>query len=138
VMWRTTYEDGSYAAWAAVSPAGDGSFRRPVQLSSKRSPGPVSQVAGDDNSTVALDRTTLHAVWGDRREGSLGVHYGRYHFAADRAALQPAPPSTPPVAGTPVPTRTMLPATGQAPWAAGGAVLLLVGATALRRRTRRT
>lgn len=137
VMWRTTYDDGSYAAWAAVSPAGDGAFRRPVQLSSARSPGPVSQVAGDDNSTVALDRTTLHAVWGDRREGSLGVHYARYHFAADRAALQPASPGTPPVSGAPVPTQTMLPATGQAPWVAGGAVLLLAGATALRGRARR-
>jgi hypothetical protein len=54
-----------------------------VRLSSKDSPGPVSQVAGDDASTVALDRTTLHAAWGDRREGSLGIHYARYAFATD-------------------------------------------------------
>jgi hypothetical protein len=83
VMWRTTAADGSYSVWAAVSPTGGAAFARPVRLSSKDSPGPVSQVAGDDASTVALGRTTLHAAWGDRREGSLGIHYARYSFATD-------------------------------------------------------
>ncbi|MCW2544616.1 MAG: hypothetical protein JWM40_2168, partial [Frankiales bacterium] len=83
VTWRTTYGDGSYATWAAVSPTGTTSFGSPIRLSSKLSPGPVSQVAGDDNSHVTLDRTTLHAAWGDRREGTLGIHYARYRFAAD-------------------------------------------------------
>jgi hypothetical protein len=82
-MWRTTAADGSYSVWAAVSPTGGAAFARPVRLSSKDSPGPVSQVAGDDASTVALGRTTLHAAWGDRREGSLGIHYARYSFATD-------------------------------------------------------
>jgi hypothetical protein len=84
-IWRTTYDDGSYAVFAAVAPKGGTDFLRPVQLSSQRSPGPVSQVAGDDNSTVALDGEALHAVWGDRREGSLGVHYARYAFGSDRS-----------------------------------------------------
>jgi hypothetical protein len=83
-MWRTTGADGSYTVWAAVSPSGTTAFARPLRLSSKTSPGPVSQVAGDDASFVALDGSTLHAVWGDRREGSLGIHYARYDFAADR------------------------------------------------------
>ena len=85
VMWRTTYPDGSYATWAAVSPTGTARFASPVRLSSKNSPGPVTQVAGDDASFVALDATTLHAAWGDRREGTLGIHYGRYTFASDRS-----------------------------------------------------
>ncbi|MDT4893667.1 MAG: hypothetical protein QOE97_2702 [Pseudonocardiales bacterium] len=82
-MWRTTVADGSYSVWAAVSRSGTAAFGRPVRLSSKTSPGPVSQVAGDDASFVALDRTTLHAAWGDRREGSLGIHYARYAFSAE-------------------------------------------------------
>lgn len=85
VMWRGTAPDGSYTVWAAVSPAGSTRFARPVRLSSAVSPGPVTQVAGDDNSHVALDRTTLHAVWGDRRDGPLGLRYGRYTFATDPA-----------------------------------------------------
>ena len=87
-MWKTTAADGSFTVWAAVSPTGSARFARPVRLSSAVSPGSVSQVAGDDNSHVALDRTTLHAVWGDRREGTLGVHYGRYSFASDPAVRQ--------------------------------------------------
>jgi hypothetical protein len=85
VMWRTGYPDGSYAAWAAVSPAGNGSFAPPVRLSSQPSPGPVNQLAGDDASSVALGASYLYASWGDRRGGSLGIHFGRYHFAADPA-----------------------------------------------------
>ena len=38
VTWRTTYADGSYATWAAVSPHGTTAFARPVRLSSKRLP----------------------------------------------------------------------------------------------------
>jgi hypothetical protein len=79
-IWRTTYADDSYAAWAAVSPRGGTRFARPVRLSSARSPGPVSQLAGDDASDVALDRTYLHGVWGDRRGGSLGIRYARYRW----------------------------------------------------------
>jgi hypothetical protein len=85
VMWRTAFSEGSYEVWAAVSPSGSIRFARPVRLSSQRSPGPVSQVAADDASFVALDGTTLHAAWGDRREGTLGIHYGRYSFASDPA-----------------------------------------------------
>jgi hypothetical protein len=80
VMWRTTYADGSYAAWAAVAPRGGTRFQEPVRLSSARSPGPVYQLAGDDASSVALDATALHAAWGDRRGGSLGIRYGRVGF----------------------------------------------------------
>jgi hypothetical protein len=91
VVWRTAAADGSYATWATVSPRGGTAFAGPVSLSSKSSPGPVSQVAADDASFVALDRTTLHAAWGDRREGSLGVHYGRYTFiVTGRTALKGA------------------------------------------------
>jgi hypothetical protein len=85
VVWRTEYADGAYAAWAAVAPRGDNRFARPVRLSSARSPGPVSQLAGDDASDVALDGGYLHAAWGDRRGGKLGVRYGRYHYVADPA-----------------------------------------------------
>jgi hypothetical protein len=85
VMWRTGYTDGTYAAWAAVSPAGTTSFAPPVRLSSQPSPGPVNQLAGDDASSVTLDANFLYASWGDRRGGSLGIHFGRYHFAADPA-----------------------------------------------------
>jgi hypothetical protein len=79
-VWRTTAADGSYAVWGAVSPTGSTEFTSPIRLSSKSSPGPVSQVAGDDASFVTLDDSMLHAVWGDRREGSLGIHYARYDF----------------------------------------------------------
>jgi hypothetical protein len=85
VMWRTAFSEGSYEVWAAVSPGGFTRFARPVRLSSKRSPGPVSQVAADDASFVTLDGTVLHAAWGDRREGTLGIHYARYAFASDPA-----------------------------------------------------
>jgi hypothetical protein len=85
VLWRTEGAEGSFEVWGAVAPRGGTRFARPVRLSSKRSPGPVSQVAADDASFVALDGTTLHAAWGDRREGTLGIHYARYAFAADPA-----------------------------------------------------
>ena len=86
VVWRTELtEGGSYEVWGAVAPQGGTRFARPVRLSSKRSPGPVSQVAADDASFVALDGTTLHAAWGDRREGTLGIHYARYAFGSDPA-----------------------------------------------------
>jgi hypothetical protein len=85
VVWRTEYADGAYSVWAAVAPRGATRFARPVRLSSARSPGPVSQLAGDDASDVALDPRYLHASWGDRRGGKLGVRYGRYHYVADPA-----------------------------------------------------
>jgi hypothetical protein len=85
VVWRSDLSEGSYEVWAAVSPRGGTRFARPVLLSSKRSPGPVTQVAADDASFVVLDATTLHAAWGDRREGTLGVHYARYAFSSDPA-----------------------------------------------------
>jgi hypothetical protein len=84
-IWRTGYSDGTYAVWAAVSPAGDTDFAPPVRLSSQPSPGPVNQLAGDDASSVTLDGQYLHAAWGDRRTGQLGIRYGRYHYAADPA-----------------------------------------------------
>jgi hypothetical protein len=122
-IWRTTAKDGSYAVWAAVAPSGDARFAPPVRLSSKDSPGPVSQVAGDDASSVTLDRTTLHAAWGDRREGTLGIHYARYAFTADRAVQQVA--ADVPTGGNDGSGR--LAATGARwPLAAIGAVLLLV------------
>ena len=83
VMWRAGYADGTYAAWAAVSPSGNGSFAPAVQLSSQPSPGPAYQLAGDDASSVALGARYLYAAWGDRRGGSLGIHFGRYDFMAD-------------------------------------------------------
>lgn len=82
-MWRTAYSDGSYAAWAAVAPAGVVAFAPPVRLSSQPSPGPVNQLAADDASSVTLDAEYLHAAWGDRRGGQLGIHYARYDYAAD-------------------------------------------------------
>lgn len=85
VVWKTASSEGSFEVWAAIAPSGSPRFARPVRLSSRRSPGPVSQVAADDASFVVLDRTTLHAAWGDRREGTLGIHYARYSFAADPA-----------------------------------------------------
>jgi len=84
-MWKTAYADGSFDVWGAVSPAGSTRFARPVRLSSKRSPGAVSQVAADDASFVTLDGSVLHAAWGDRREGTLGIHYARYAFGSDPA-----------------------------------------------------
>jgi hypothetical protein len=85
VVWRTEYAEGAFEVWGAVAPRGDGRFARPVRLSSKRSPGPVSQVAADDASFVTLDGSVLHAAWGDRREGTLGIHYARYAFGSDPA-----------------------------------------------------
>jgi hypothetical protein len=85
VVWRTERAEGAYEVWGAVAPRGGTGFARPVRLSSKASPGPVSQVAADDASFVALDGTTLHAAWGDRREGTLGIHYARYVYATDPA-----------------------------------------------------
>jgi hypothetical protein len=84
-MWRTTKADGSYTVWAAVAPRGDTDFAPAVRVSSAASPGPVQQLAGDDASDVTLDDTDVHVVWGDRRDGSLGIRYGRYAFAADES-----------------------------------------------------
>ena len=80
-MWRSTAADGSYTVWAAVAPRGDTAFAHPVRISSAASPGPVQQLAGDDASDITLDTTDAHVVWGDRRDGSLGIRYGRYRFA---------------------------------------------------------
>jgi hypothetical protein len=88
VFWRTGYADGDYAAWAAVSPRGDTAFAPPVQLSSAPSPGPAYQTAADDASSVSVGTRYLYAAWGDRRGGSLGIHFGRYNFAADSAVQQ--------------------------------------------------
>jgi hypothetical protein len=79
-LWRVGYEDGTYAAWAAVSPAGATNFARPVRLSSARSAGPAYQLAGDDSSSVTLGADSLLGAWGDRRGGSLGIHFARYDF----------------------------------------------------------
>jgi hypothetical protein len=135
-MWKTTKADGSFSVWAAVSPTGTPRFARPVRLSSKDSPGPVNQVAGDDASTVALDRTTLHAAWGDRREGSLGIHYARYAFAQDRAVTT-TPPYAPP-GTTPKPTKhgAGLAATGGPTGLAVLGLALLVLVAARRRMAR--
>jgi hypothetical protein len=54
-----------------------------VELSSAPSPGPAYQTAADDASSVSLDARSLYAAWGDRRGGSLGIHFGRYDFAVD-------------------------------------------------------
>jgi len=94
-MWRTTTADGAYTVWAAVAPLGDPDFAPPVRISSAVSPGPVQQLAGDDASDVTLDTTDVHVVWGDRRDGSLGLRYGRYRFATDppvQAIAGTAPP----------------------------------------------
>ena len=87
-FWRTGYSDGTYAAWAAVSPGGETTFAPAVRLSSQPSPGPAYQLAGDDASSVAIGPRDLYAAWGDRRGGSLGIHFGRYEFAADPAVEQ--------------------------------------------------
>ena len=138
-MWRTTAQDSSYTVWSAVSPSGTAAFAPPVRLSSQSSPGPVSQVAGDDNSHVTLDRTTLHAAWGDRREGSLGIHYARYVFAP-RGTVTTAGPSLP-SAGEPISSPASSPTAGPSLPATGTSgrllllgAMLLVGAAALRGR----
>src|SRR3954470_113199 len=95
-MWRTTKADGSYTVWSAVAPRGDTDFAPPVRISSAVSPGPVQQLAGDDASDITLDDTDAHVVWGDRRDGSLGIRYGRYRFAAD-PPLQAIAGTAPPV-----------------------------------------
>src|SRR4051794_18348035 len=82
-VWRTTRSDDAYTVWGAVAPRGDADFAPAVRISSAISPGPVQQLAGDDASDVTLDTTDLHAAWGDRRDGSLGIRYGRYAFAGD-------------------------------------------------------
>ena len=87
-MWRTAFADGTFDVWAAVAPAGDTRFGRPVRLSSSRSPGPVAP-GGDDASDVTLTRTTLYAAWGDQRGGpapagwfgSAFNHVGSYRFS---------------------------------------------------------
>lgn len=89
VTWRTSYADGSFDAWAAVSPGGDTRFQAPVRLSSGRSPGPVA-TGGDDNSDIVLTATTLWAVWGDQRGGpaptgwfgSAFDYVGSYRFSS--------------------------------------------------------
>ena len=82
VVWRTGYADGAYTAWSAVSPTGGPNFAPPVELSSQPSPGPAYQTAADDASSVTMGTRYLYAAWGDRRGGSLGIHFGRYEFAA--------------------------------------------------------
>jgi len=83
VMYRTDYEDGSYDAWAAVSPKGDASFLSPVRLSSAKAAPPPNQDSNDDASYVALDAQYLHASWGDMRpRDQIEPWYGRYRFSA--------------------------------------------------------
>jgi hypothetical protein len=80
-LWRAGYADGTYAAWAAVSPSGGARFASSIELSSARSPGPAYQLAGDDASSVTLGANALYGAWGDRRGGSLGIHFARYDFS---------------------------------------------------------
>jgi hypothetical protein len=132
-MWRTSYADGSFDVWAAVSPKGDIRFAPPVRLSSERSPGPVAP-GGDDASDVALTRTALYATWGDQRGvpasaawfGSATNHVGSYRLsAAEFSAAE----------GRRRPSRGQLAATGGSGTSAGAlAVMSLLAATLLRRR----
>ena len=86
-IWRSSYADGSFDAWVAVSRRGDTRFDDPVRLSSARSPGPVA-FGGDDNAHVALSRDTLFASWGDQRGGPAPAgwfgsdtnHVGTFRF----------------------------------------------------------
>ena len=89
-MWLTSYADGSFDAWAGVSPSGSERFKAPVPLSSARSPGPVAP-GGDDASDVTLTDDTLYATWGDQRGGpaptgwfgSYSDRVASYRFADD-------------------------------------------------------
>jgi hypothetical protein len=38
-------------------------------------------LAGDDDSSVTLGAHSLSGAWGDRRGGSLGIHFARYDFS---------------------------------------------------------
>jgi hypothetical protein len=103
--WRTSYADGTFDSWAAISRGGDTRFEAPVKLSSARSPGPVA-TGGDDASDLAMTKTTLYAVWGDQRGGPAPTGWfgssfnrlGSYTFAGGGAggARTPVAPGSAP------------------------------------------
>src|SRR5258705_14019874 len=39
------------------------------------------ELAGDDASSVTLGASARYGAWGDRRGGSLGIHFARYELA---------------------------------------------------------
>jgi len=80
VMTRADLADGSYDVWGLVAPRGDLRFLPPVRVSAGIAPAPKSQSMIDDCSSVVLDKTTLHAVWGDTRGGAIQPWYGRWRF----------------------------------------------------------
>jgi hypothetical protein len=118
VMWRMNYDKekpfkptpfkrsldwndavpGPQDVFAAVAPTGDVDFSAPVQVNAQRSPAPQDWSDGqDDWSGIAVDKSAVHVVWGDRRDGDLGVWYGQIPLNAFKghAPTLSAPPPPP-------------------------------------------
>jgi len=84
LIWRASYEDGSYDIWAAISTDGGSSFSGSQRVSHARSPAfdrfRNAGLFGDDIQDLSMDAENLHLVWGDSRAGFQGVWYGRVSF----------------------------------------------------------
>ena len=80
LMWKAMYADGSFDVWSSASRDGGSSFKT-VRISHAVSPPYIVErgnfMLGDDLSSVDVDETYLHAVWGDNRSGFEATWYGR-------------------------------------------------------------
>jgi hypothetical protein len=81
VVWLPSKSDGSYDAWAAISPAGEAAgFLPPRQVSPANSSEGPSYQAGNDNPFVFLGAGALYAAWGGRHDGDLETWLARVPF----------------------------------------------------------
>jgi hypothetical protein len=85
VIWKAMYPDRSFDVWSAVSRDHGRSFKT-VRVSHAASPPYIPErgnfLFGDDLSSLDLDESFLHVVWGDNRSGFLATWYGRVPLSA--------------------------------------------------------
>jgi hypothetical protein len=85
LIWKAVYPDRTFDLWSAVSRDGGRTFRT-IRVSHAVSPPYIPErgnfLFGDDLSSLDLDETFLHVVWGDNRSGFQGTWYGRVRLSA--------------------------------------------------------
>lgn len=109
ITWRDrrNSQDSSFASaseiWAAVRPQGSPGFSPNFALTGQSVPyDSILAQAGNDFMCVRLIKDTLHAVWGDTRNGKLNIWYQRTTSTGQPVSIQP-------LAGEPIPAVRMYP-----------------------------
>jgi LPXTG-motif cell wall-anchored protein len=132
VMWKSTTADGNhFEVFLALSKDSGRTFAAPVRISSAPSEqAPITYLAGDDLSWVALDGDFAYVGWGDMRSGDLQAWFARYRLSASGGPTAAGP------SGAGSGGHAHLPTTGTSQLAAAVALLLLASGAVLHRRRR--